>query len=1795
MSEIQINNSRILGLNTDSSDIQKKPGETTFVLNGVVSNFDGQSYVIQNEQANKLCTRLPENHDVIGVFHITQVDKVLLFITDSDKSHEIGYVQDCEYFRLIWGECLNLHIDRPIHQIVVKNTNCGITVYWTDGTMRHFSFEDLPWREEIDPNNPSKRVKIQGELDCNKLLVQPLFSVPEPTIVSVEEGGNLTTGTYQFVAQYANEKGESYTSMYNVTNPISINQLDRATQDFDLPTSKAIRVKVEGLDVSGVFDHFNLVVIETVNLISTPKLVGTYPITSSSYDILYTGDSTAINLSMMEVFQRFQYYDRAGGVTQSDDRIIWYDLSETQDINYQPIASKVKLYWETYKIPYNESEGYFNPMNTLLYKGYMRDEVYPFEIVFLLKGGKQTHAYTIPGRNPRPDDFLTISNEDAGSVKKDKCDGETPDSKGKWEVYNTATVIGTHPSYNPDDSCYKGPYQYGEFGYWRSERKYPNNPDIWGNLANTPIRHHKFPDEIVSPRFSTDGNNSFIYPVGVKVDPNSLYEAIQTSNLTQEQKDDIVGFKIIRGDRTAGNMSVKAKGHFTNVGKYEYQEQEYYFPNYPYNSLNEDPLFATTPPKPGTGYSFNKSLKPFSGEQGKDQFTFHSPDIHFGRVENVDSGYLKLESVDYGRGIGHFTRIKNNAEYKFMTKNATQAAAALSAAVAFDLKSGKAKFNGSDFAQMYTNMNELFTKLVEYKNFGYNILSQVDFNKTVPVPNTGDKIRPINYGTYLVDGFNTIEDGKILNNKSRESSLYLNTEGSFKYAHEYSYFDNNIPTDDSRFIGSFSRGGDADGEELTEYDYFQLFRRKLVYSGIAVSMGVYAAAEDLSQGDSNLMQILMMLLAHILGDFTDRDDFQGLKSLEDIGDQCLNGPSTTEAPKKFFIFHDANGSVQPLHLVTNLDISVWNYHGESWGEDMTHTGYGIPPEWLEDLGILQHRFVTYNTWSIVKSNETLIIRLFPRELELDLAQTQDINKIAKETLNEEYTQKVTGEYLNFYKGYQAIKKYGATEIQVCGNDILEAVHKAFQYAIRYYDSVSFETRREGTLLRDRTFNANAYYGSIKSYLPAQWGDIYSYVTVDTGYYQKLDRRYNTFPTIFGGDTFINQFSLKRKLSVYDMKTVGTPDQSDISLDEMGTLGHPMFWISTKPLSGNFVFDESSLQTSLSSIGATIKSRVAGNLATAIGSVLITAGFAIMYGTSWTGYGAVVGVVVAAVGALVNIAGKVLVNKSAPIEKASISLFKQLITQIINNLGFKNINLDLQRDIGILTHGVIYQYVYGIPTYFVESQVNVDYRQATNDNEGNFYPRVGRGIPDEWLQEDRVPIIYDNNYTYNKTFSKQNRENFYTNLEETFDPTKLCKTEHPNRAFWSEKANLDETLDNWLIYKPVSYHDFPKSFGKLVSLDGILNKQVIARFQNKTQIYNALTTVNTSSFQFYLGNDQLFKSAPPIDLSETDTGSLGSQHKFMLKTPHGVITTDSKRGQVLLTAGTKVTILSDIGNSKWFDRNLKFFNSNPDNDNHFKGLGITGVYDEFYDRVIITKLDRTDQGVDKSWTMSFSFKTNSWVSWHSYIPNLYVGGSDIFYSIKGGGMWTHNTTYTEYTTYYGEKYPYIVEYPFVYGPGTQVIQSITDYTTALKYEDFDTYYEPDEILYFNKALIYNNQQTTGYLNLVPKPEGNLRSYMQYPKYNQESKDILLSKKGGMYSFNMITDITKVKGQKIILPSDDPTKTNIKLNKDNLVFGKRSFNQALLRSQSSKVRLILDNRHDVKLLSKVMFQQNQTSLV
>ena len=518
--------------------------------------------------------------------------------------------------------------------------------------------------------------------------------------------------------------------------------------------------------------------------------------------------------------------------------------------------------------------------------------------------------------------------------------------------------------------------------------------------------------------------------------------------------------------------------------------------------------------------------------------------------------------------------------------------------------------------------------------------------------------------------------------------------------------------------------------------------------------------------------------------------------------------------------------------------------------------------------------------------------------------------------------------------------------------------------------------------KNESITVVSYYGSLKNIFVNQWGQIYSYNTIDTGFQENIDinnMMYSTpkSATMFGGDTFISKFAFKNKLPFFFDDRVGAPDDSDIFYDEIGNVAYPQYWHSSRS-----VLQDYTLNGGAGPVMKNMISYKAHNFDCP--------------------------------------------NNQSPAPNPAAN------PPIVNpNRTFYD--------------GKMYLFAYGIPSFYCESSINVDLRQAFNSLEGDFFPHVSSGIPDNWLQESVVPIAFDNTYYYNVTYSKQNKENTFTHLPADWTE-QLCYTKYPFRAVYSDPQDTyaDNRVNSWLIYKPVSFFDFPQNFGGLVSLDGIQNKAVLARFENKSLLYNTMLTVQTSNPQAaYLGNDTLFKSAPPIDFAETDLGYVGSQNKMLLKIPQGQITIDAKRGQVFLIEGLQATDLSAFGSglNKFFTDHLAFeilrYFTNADTDNHYNGIGLHGVYDSKYDRVIISKLDyipnsknikydaiarefyiervlggstiRTNVSVydseyfcNKSWTLSFNMNTKSWISFHSYIPNFYIAENNFFYSGLNGG-------------------------------------------------------------------------------------------------------------------------------------------------------------------------------------------------
>lgn len=709
------------GMNTDSHQMNLGEQGYDFALNAVIEEFSGNGFpLLQNESSTLPCINFPEGAKVIGTINIVEQDRKILFLINTttgisqigeihgksdcddklvDKDTTLGHCSDCSggyypeanplevqtitgcctYTPIISDICLNFSINHPVRGVYRLN-ECSVEIYFTD----HFNSNRYAEFDYVDDNisnalrlknkfklitgldSENCDVPIYGNVDCNKLLIDPVIQYPCIDNVDLVSGGDLRAGIYQFLFAFVDETGIRRSPYFPATNPIPV-FTRYETSDTNYKTDRAVQMTIEHETFRSPYEYYTIAVAQTIDLQTTYKNIGTFPISQTT--VLYTGNEKALSdLSIQEIFEQKVYYDTAKYVATSNNYLFWAGMQETKKLNVQRIANNVILNWETLAIP----EAVYRKANhTTRFRGYMRDEVYPMGLVLIFETGEESVVGSIPGRASISSDLTVVSNNDV--FEDDLCTVASP--KAKWQVYNTATVTYTNPDFSTATDCGEGVcYQRGTFSYWQSTDTYPNKPEIYGALCGLPIRHHKFPDSLVThihdglsgTKGYIDGN--IVFPIGVAVNHASVVAAIATAvsegAITQEDADKIIGYRIVRGNRV-GHKSVIAKGLMYDVWNYQKDSQTYYYANYPYNDLRNDPFISNS----NSGYAGNFNNNSPSGTPmvfaPTKRYTFHSPDTSFNDPQLGNE--VKIETEEYGKCETYFNLAEEQAKQKMLS------------------------------------------------------------------------------------------------------------------------------------------------------------------------------------------------------------------------------------------------------------------------------------------------------------------------------------------------------------------------------------------------------------------------------------------------------------------------------------------------------------------------------------------------------------------------------------------------------------------------------------------------------------------------------------------------------------------------------------------------------------------------------------------------------------------------------------------------------------------------------------------------------------------------------------------------------------------------------------------------------------------------------------------------------------------------------------------------------------------------------------------------------------------------
>jgi hypothetical protein len=487
----------------------------------------------------------------------------------------------------------------------------------------------------------------------------------------------------------------------------------------------------------------------------------------------------------------------------------------------------------------------------------------------------------------------------------------------------------------------------------------------------------------------------------------------------------------------------------------------------------------------------------------------------------------------------------------------------------------------------------------------------------------------------------------------------------------------------------------------------------------------------------------------------------------------------------------------------------------------------------------------------------------------------------------------------------------------------------------------------------------------------------------------------------------------------------------------------------------------------------------------------------------------------------------------------------------------------------ITSAWFYLFYNGIRDFFVESEVNLAFRDYGDLNSQRHYDYTDYTDTSAMFRSDIIKSGNYYRYDYSLSVSRllSNYKSFGFILPRTYDPNvaETCYTYYQNKVYYSLPQISEQSRDSWRIYLPNNY----KEFEHTVSAFKPINRTggLILFEDGEPTSFTGVDQLQTSAgTKITIGDGGLFNQPFQSLVNADDEYEYAScqDTRSVVNTPYGTFWLSRNSGKVLQYSGGTIVDIAMNGMRYWFAEHLPNvlttqFPEFPHTENTVLGIGCLAVYDTQYEIVYFTKRDfkvksstvkynkdldyfyvnkqagelRIELGdpeyfEDCSWTVSYDPKTKMWISFHDWHPNHVLGTNDHFYSVQDKGFWKHNNVCNSFCNYYGVNHPFEVEVPVNTGIGITTIKSVEYYLEVLNYSQdcIDPYHVLNAN--FDYAMIYNTEQNSGLLKLNLKPFSPVEM-LNYPKVTPLGIEIMFAKEENKYRFNQFWDATKDRGE------------------------------------------------------------------
>jgi hypothetical protein len=1668
---------------------------------------------------------------IIGAIYLYS-DKWIVFTaghgsTGKRLMSEIGLFEEdvCKYREIVQDSCLNFDKRYLISGSSRQKEDCSWQVYWADGfnpdrflnvgdpqtwptsdyvwlgggasSMNYYSngvnisflWPGVAWNDKVAVVNNCDYVIQLNTLNCPHIRLARLMKTPCLNLTLGQSGGTMANGTYFALIAYT-IKGQKVTDYFSQSNFQFVYSVN------DLEGSLILEVSADYNN----FDEFELVIVEATNQQTVASRIGLYSTTTSRIALDQINPSlTKIPLEQLPI--QTPVFETSDQITDVNNYLLKVGPRSKFDFNYQPLANMISTRWASVEYP---ADYYMKGGNKT---NYLRDEVYTFYIRWVYTTGDKSASYHIPGRAPR-----NFNVPGVGSIFEtadlNVANSLATDDK-VFEVYNTATQLPYPATVQNATLNASGKWvlndggvllAIGEMGYWESSEIYPDNrPDIWnpseycwtGPAAQVPpnstagpfdlcgqhIRQHKFPENFINNSTTTDA---------LHFRPNSN---ITTSGQNYNIRLMGVVFENITLPKDQDGIDIPGiagyeilrgsrEGNKTIIAKGMVNNFRTFQPRGAL-AQNFRGLYAN--------YPYNTIIPIGSSSNSSDyNYRYNDP-------------YIRNE---YKTGI---TNISQNIPTDIFT------------------------FHSPD-----TMFRTPYLSTTEFKVYGtLNGYANMAFQEPLGHPKWQLLSNAV-VAAMIIGG--VIETVISMLGKRTINEPNIAPGGLTSIA---------TPGVSDAFVATqVAAAGVLAGAATTYNAFLAAYYAGPAYLdiGIALVSGYPLTTASIAQ-QSLIAAVNVGAVAGVTAPITVGGSIEFpkfayldpvtriLAGLNSIAFYFAEGAELVLKSFYAFVQFDQYALQQVSHGFYGNMVSLSTTALSRFRiEDSFYIRDNVQevPKYQTNTGI----FITYNINNL-KRSDAVVVRTKSGPF-------------------------YNGVYPNGVTIGPNLITSGVTDksLVTLGTIVQNSSSSAFI-------STNLPTFDDDEKTTPFSLAIASHYGGLKGRVRNQYGQIgtesqititpceqklQNYTLAEPTWTCPIDNVFYTFkviartPILFGGDTYINRYTEKNNMMFFYDWLYGQPDGFEYN-----------YYIHSMIPLARFRVNSIRYDVSFLSNAFNVTSPATPSTGAYPGSFYVLDYY---------------------------------VNNTRR--------YKYTTDESQGALyGFPSTSplADKYKGLWSVKEAYFYLANSGIRDFFVESEVIVDFRKQSPIEGGKHYdpyrytdyramfnmnPNV-MGMLSEYIYDYSLSV----SKLYNQYFSAGSVQSRY------YDPNvaKLCFTYYPDRIIYSLPQQMEAIKDSWFIYLVNNYKEFT---GQISGVKAVNKSGIFITFKNESPLmYQGTDILETDLGTKLTIGDGLLFSQPQQSVTNADNSyEYGSSQNRLsvINTPVGLFYMSQNQGRIF-SYGQGLQEISQSGLKWWFILYMPYkltddFPDYPWQDNPVAGIGCQSTYDSsstilyfskkdyqlkpiFKGRVEYRELNPDGTGDDfildgqqnlrfnlgdpylfddASWTISYDPKNQFFISFHEWHPDIMIPTKDIFISSKKNTLWKHNYICDGYCNYYGTQYGFEIEFPVVTGQSVMTTRSI-EYILEAYRRRGDSCVDQHHVLDYNfdRAVVYNTEQVSGYLNLNIYPKNNVNQSLQYPKLNANlsSYDILFSKEENKYRFNQFWDVTKQRAEFPIGSNYPPT--------------------------------------------------------